>query len=328
MKVIQSIDVIYDSQKEFNELLQKKVDETFNNIKDKSWHYISRIKSKESFALKLETGRYSDASNLEDFFGCTLVVENLDQIKTAQKKIRDNFVIVYQRPKSERFTHKDPSSFQFDDLRVYAKIKEPDYLPVTPLSSLLFEIQIKTFLQHAWSIATHDLIYKAEEINWPKERIAFQIKAMLEQAELAISGVNNLINLPEVSKNNTESSELKKILKFYNEHFQKEELPSDIVRLCKNTKEFLRAIQLPVSELRKAFIQESTLGRGKNLKNLSPFLLIVQSVINQHKDIMETFINNTSLDSNKIKNFKLLLPKEVHLGSLNILNETNIVKLT
>ncbi len=65
-------------------------------------------------------------------------------------------------------------------------------------------------MQHAWGLATHDLIYKADEINWPKERIAFQIKAMLEQAEVTISGVNNLISLPEVSKDNYETAEQKK----------------------------------------------------------------------------------------------------------------------
>ena len=52
---------------------------------------------------------------------------------------------------------------------------------------MIFEVQIKTILQHAWSIATHDLIYKTDTVSWPKERIAFQVKAMLEHAEIAIA---------------------------------------------------------------------------------------------------------------------------------------------
>ena len=212
MKIIQSIEAIYEEQYQLNQRLQSKVDEIFSRIRKISWHYLSRLKQLESFALKLETGRFHDPRKLEDFFACTLVVENLDQINNARSLIRQHFDIKIQRPKSQRITHKESSSFQFDDLRLYATLKNSPFLPPDPLSEIVFEIQIKTFLQHAWGLATHDLIYKTDEINWPKERIAFQIKAMLEQAEVAISGVGNLISLPEVSKDNFETTQQKKIL--------------------------------------------------------------------------------------------------------------------
>src|SRR5690349_1782379 len=101
MKVIQSIDVVFESQRLLND----------------------RLKKAESFALKLETGRFSESSKLEDFFACTVVVDNLDQIKKAQELVKKNFVINAQRPKDLKFTHKDPSSFQFDDLRLYVTLK-------------------------------------------------------------------------------------------------------------------------------------------------------------------------------------------------------------
>lgn len=321
MKVIQSIESIYDEQKELNDKLKVKVDQIFKRIKKDTWHYIGRVKELESFALKLETGRFLNPNMLEDFFACTLVVENLDQINKATSLIRNNFNVISQKPKSSRMTHKEPFSFQFDDLRLYAHLKHPDYLPPEPISNISFEIQIKTFLQHAWGLATHDLIYKADEINWPKERIAFQIKAMLEQAEVAISGVNNLISLPEVSKDNHETAEQKKILKFYQDFFPKDELPKDIVRLCKNTKDLLSVLNLKVSDLKNILTSENSIGRGTNLKNLSPFLLIIQSIIYQRQAILETYINDVP------KKFKIILPKELQIEKLSITRLDNIIKV-
>jgi ppGpp synthetase/RelA/SpoT-type nucleotidyltranferase len=322
MKVIQSIESVYEEQYEYNQKLKTRVDETINRIKKPTWHYFSRIKQLESFALKLETGRFSDPRKLEDFFACTLVVENLDQINKASSLIRQNFTVTGQKPKTPRWTHKESSSFQFDDLRLYANLKQVEYLPNEPLASITFEIQVKTFLQHAWGLATHDLIYKTDEINWPKERIAYQIKAMLEQAEVAISGVNNLINLPEVLKDNPETSLYKKILAFYKEFFNKEELPVDIVRLCKNTSELLTALNIRITDVRAILTAENNAGRGTNYKNLSPFLLILQSIINQRPSLIQDYAN-----SEPSKKFKIIFPKELQIESLLIEKHENIISI-
>lgn len=322
MKIVQSIEALYEEQRVLNDLLKSQVDNVFSRIKSNSWHYFSRVKQLESFALKLETGRFSNPNSLEDFFACTIVVENLDQINRANSIIRQNFNVEYQRPNNARQTHKDPSSFQFDDLRLYAKLIQSDFLPEEPINQIVFEIQIKTFLQHAWSLATHDLIYKSDEINWSKERIAYQIKAMLEQAEVAISGVNSLINVPEVLKDNFESIQHKKILKFYKEFFSMEDLPNDIVRLCRNTDELLKAINLKTGELRQILKDENDQGRGTNFKNLSPFLLLIQSIVNQKPNVIETFFKNESQQK-----FKIVLPKELNVSSVSLGNEEKIIKI-
>src|SRR6185295_542993 len=88
--------------------------------------------------------------------------------------------------KNKQLELKGTHEFSFDDLRLYTKWKPDVTLPTPTFAGVVFELQIKTFLQHAWSIATHDLIYKTDSISWPKERVAFEIKAMLEHAENAI----------------------------------------------------------------------------------------------------------------------------------------------
>ncbi len=322
MKIVQSIEAVYEDQRVLSELLKKQVDNVFSRIKSNSWHYFSRVKQLESFALKLETGRFSDPKSLEDFFACTVVVENLNQINKASSLVRQNFNVVFQRPNNARQTHKDPSSFQFDDLRLYATLIQSEFLPEEPINQIVFEIQIKTFLQHAWSLATHDLIYKSDEINWSKERIAYQIKAMLEQAEVAISGVNSLINVPEVLKDNYETTQHKKILKFYKEFFSVDDLPNDIVRLCRNTNDLLKVLGIKVGELKQILKNENDLGRGTNFKNLSPFLLLLQSIVNQNPDLIESFLKTKSQQK-----FKIILPKELNLNSISIDNEENIIKI-
>ena len=58
-----------------------------NGLKDRRWHYESRVKNLESFALKVESGRYDDPNQVEDFFACTIVAENLDSMSKAEKLV-------------------------------------------------------------------------------------------------------------------------------------------------------------------------------------------------------------------------------------------------
>ena len=90
MKISKSLRDIYSSQSEQHKQLQERVDCIMNALKDRRWHYESRVKDLESFALKVETGRYDDPNHVEDFFACTLVVENLDSMSKAEKFTRNS----------------------------------------------------------------------------------------------------------------------------------------------------------------------------------------------------------------------------------------------
>jgi hypothetical protein len=320
MKIVNSISKLYSEQKAINEKLKENVDRVIQSIKRDNWHYISRLKSLESFALKLETGRVPDAYGLEDFMACTLVVDNVTQINLAIELLDNYIILVERRPKDPSLTHKESSSFVFDDLRLYAKLKPLNSLE-GPIYNIIFEIQIKTFLQHAWGIATHDLIYKTKEINWSKERIAYQIKAQLEHVELTIGGVENLIGMPEIAKSNKEINSLNEIVDFFSNVFNAEDLPEDLVRLCKNTKDLLKHINVSLEDLRTMIETETAVGRGATTKNISPYNIILQSVLNTNPLIIENFAQRRN-------KFKILVPKEIEFPNINLRHKENFIGLS
>jgi len=91
MKVAKSIRFLYDELYPAQLILKEKVDQILSGKKDRRWHYFSRLKELESFAQKLETGRIDNPKRPEDFFGCTLVVENQASVPAAEKRKRPKF---------------------------------------------------------------------------------------------------------------------------------------------------------------------------------------------------------------------------------------------
>ena len=279
MKVSKSIRSLYDELLSSQQILKTKVDQILTGKKDPRWHYFSRLKELESFAQKLETGRVGDPKKPEDFFGCTLVVENQASIPKAEKLIAETFNLVERRPKTSGETYHKPSSFEFDDLRMYCVFEQSPDGPPTGAEGLKFEVQIKTFLAHAWGIATHDLIYKGDEIDWMASRIAFQIKAMLEHAEISISSVRQIAELPDSKKEDRSTAEKREMLKWIHEKWKSEQLPVDVLRLADTLLSVARTAAIQPHKLRQWIDQATLEGRGAQMLNLSPYSTVVKEVL-------------------------------------------------
>ncbi len=202
MKIPHSVKIHYDALVDKYKLLEPRVKEIIDrDVKNERWLSLYRMKSAESFYVKAQSRRWNAV--IEDIFACTIVVENASQIDEVVKLLNSFFIIKYQRPQRVGFTKKRPESFVFDDLRLYLVLKDRDSVPET--RDLIFECQVKTFLQHAWSIATHDLIYKPKELPvWANARVAYQVKAMLEHAEVAISEIHSISGSSLLSLTNEE----------------------------------------------------------------------------------------------------------------------------
>ncbi|MCT4629060.1 hypothetical protein [Winogradskyella sp.] len=307
MKVINSIKSIYTNQEVINNTLKLKVDSIFESSKLKSWHYISRTKPLESFAQKIETGRVEDPSKMEDFFACTFVVENMGQIPLAVTKVEEHANILYQRPKTPEFTHKDTSSFVFDDLRLYCQLKETNSREKGPVNDIIFEVQIKTFLQHAWAISTRELIYKSDVIDWQKQRIAYQIKAMLENAEISIGNATQIEEVRGLPTNNRKIKKQNLIKSFIHANWPPERLPENEMRLVDNIEQLTSQFHIEIKDLQILLNEEAKEGKGYNSLNLSPYLAIIQTLINKESI---AFVNFLRIKRKRNYPKKILIPSK------------------
>ncbi len=171
-------------------LLQKDVRPFLEEICNRNdWFIRSRLKSLESFSQKLETLPDYKKGGYDDVLGFEIVINNRNEISNLKESLEEHFDIHNQRPSDHQHTKLQPDSFRFNDLRFYVKKKQSETTESKEFRNYQFELQVKTIFSHAWSKATHDLIYKGAQVSWARERVSFQIKAMIEQSEYAISNI-------------------------------------------------------------------------------------------------------------------------------------------
>ncbi len=307
MKIPASIRRLYEDQKTVNDRLKKVVDERMRGLKNHRWHYEGRVKELPSFALKIESGRFDNPGELEDFFACTIVVANAAEITEAEKLINENFPVKRRRPPHVEQTHKASDAFPFDDLRLYVTLRASTALPPTDLGGIVYEVQIKTFLQHAWAIATHDLLYKTDDANWSKERIAYQIKAMLEHAEISIQEAEGLAACTVLTKEDKLTTTIKRGIALVKSQSNHDELPEDVRRLAGNITALVKELSLDADRLEEILNQGKAQRAGVHPANLSPYATVVQYLLTAEKDKMVSLLKR---DKSRTR---ILIPEEVEL---------------
>ena len=281
MKIQASIRRLYGEQLVKCEILKSKVDSLIQNKISSRWHYESRIKSDESFAIKVESGRFETPASLEDFFACLIVVRNATELAEAENLVRSLFSLQYRRPSDPNVKKNPPEDFRYDGIRLYVRLKEEPSLRPSPLNKITFEIQVKTFLMHAWDISSHDLVYKSEKPSWGVFRVAFQIRAMLEHADISITEIGNLARNSNLKVSTTEFDLVINIVDFLKRRWLEENLPSDLRHLAENIITLLKLCKIDLIKLDEIVDAETSSGRGTELKNLSPYGIIIKSIMNQ-----------------------------------------------
>lgn len=230
----------YNEYSPFVKVVSETVKSTLLNFcEGRGYAFTSRIKSVESLAEKIETGRFKTWSNLDDLFACTVIIPTLFHEEEVIQFCRNAFEVTRTVKRGQN--KKAPDVFKFDSTRIYAQIKKTDALNLGSelnIYNIVFEVQIKSAFEHAWSVSTHDLVYKTSEIDWKRLRLAAQIKANVEQLDtliLAFEQTSLIIqdnNYYDIKIKCKLSSEINKL--FEDGKIPNELQPKDMNRLCDN----------------------------------------------------------------------------------------------
>ena len=270
------------------------------------WIFDDRIKEVESYALKLMSGRYQ-SYQVDDFYACTIVVPNLIGVPAAIELIGACFEVIEEKPGAEILSR--PTEFNFDSVRLYCRLKAS--VKKQPIHDLDFEVQIKTLLEHAWSKATHDFSYKGSDVSWAKERLSAQIKAILDNADLAIYEMEAISSSRFLDKKNPRYEKLKSIVEILKSQFDAKHhslLVKDCKRLAENVDQVLKRTRISLEELCESLEKETAEGRGANIVNLSIYSVILLSLIRQYPDrVIAAFKKNVGGRPPKIT----VIPSEV-----------------
>jgi ppGpp synthetase/RelA/SpoT-type nucleotidyltranferase len=151
----------------------------------------TRAKTVSSFAEKCvrryET--YKDAVNeLTDLCGARVIVQTLDQVRAVKLFIEANFKICESDDKTTSLAR---DTFGYRDMHYIVELR-PDRcatLGITPkerdeIGTRKIELQVRTWLQHAWADTLHDRIYKNPlEVGPAVHRTGALLAALMEEGD-------------------------------------------------------------------------------------------------------------------------------------------------
>ncbi|PPG06305.1 MULTISPECIES: hypothetical protein [unclassified Rathayibacter] len=306
MKIVHSLRAAFDDQLELQETVEAKVKSIIEPELPATWHYEGRVKRPESFALKVETGKF-DPHELPDFFACTIVVPTMADLGSAEDKVERLLERVSRKPLTEREALSDAFSFPFDHTRLYCRVRIAPGLESGPINTVEFEVQIKTYLQHAWSIATHDLTYKSSTVSWGTQRVAAQVRATLEAAEVAIVEAVKLTETGNrtLAREDPLTTELSEIVKVLGREFSEQQLPEDMRRLAQTLHTLLGSCKVQVSAL-ASLLRRGREVRGGHPLDLSPYATVLQYLIDTKASAVKAALKRSKAP-------KILIPAEIVL---------------
>lgn len=215
---------------------------------EKGYAFQSRIKSLDSLAEKIECGRYSIWWELDDLFACTVIIPTLNDEASVEKFCNSVFLLHSARRRGS--PEKPFDVFRFDATRLYYRLRPRMGESESGVEKyrLLFEVQIKSAFDHAWSTATHHLTYKSAQIDWRRLRLSAQIKAVVEQLDVAILGFE--LMAPLIAENPDRRLQIRRDVgelftrAVAEKKIPEESLPKDFSRFVENFCDMIRAARL------------------------------------------------------------------------------------
>jgi ppGpp synthetase/RelA/SpoT-type nucleotidyltranferase len=159
----------------------------------------SREKTVSSFAEKCARRfhRYPDAVNqMTDLCGARVIVQTLEQVKAVRQFIEANFTILERDDKGLQLSE---DKFGYRDMHYIIRLiperctalgitaKEREAIGLRPA-----EVQVRTWLQHAWADTLHDRIYKSALTLSPDvRRTGALLAALMEEGDRTYNVIAN-----------------------------------------------------------------------------------------------------------------------------------------
>jgi len=151
----------------------------------------SRPKSRSSFAEKVarKFDKYPDAVNqMTDLCGGRVIVQTIEQVKAVRQFIEANFEILEKEDKGLLLRE---DTFGYRDMHYIVRLRpERDAaLGITSgeraaIGNRTAEIQVRTWVQHAWADTLHDRMYKNDlKLSSEVVRTGALLAAFLEEAD-------------------------------------------------------------------------------------------------------------------------------------------------
>ena len=151
-----------------------------------------RTKTVESFKEKIQRGgkSYDDPLvQLTDLSGIRIIAYYLEDVGKIGEMLKNEFVVDVANS-VDKAQAADPDRFGYASVH-YVISLSPSRRKLTewkPCAHLKAEIQVRTALQHAWSVIDHKLRYKAaHEVPRSLRRQLFRLSALLELADSEFS---------------------------------------------------------------------------------------------------------------------------------------------
>ncbi len=176
----------YDNQELYRNL-KHDIEDILTRIINKNHFRISnvsiRIKSEEALRKKIQfKHKYQNINDVTDVVACRIITLFESDVDKIFECIKENFDVVEYNDKRKK-NYDDRIDFGYNSLHLLIKYNDErcQMIEYSDYKDLVFELQIRTTLQHSWAEIEHGLGYKSQyEIPKDIRRRLTRLSASLE----------------------------------------------------------------------------------------------------------------------------------------------------